>query len=47
MIWPRRSRQRRLLQRQKSGSRASGFFGIGRGVTPVSGMRVLNQAASA
>ena len=46
-IWPSLSRHRRELQVQKSGTSSSGFFGIGRISTPVCGMRVLNQAASA
>jgi hypothetical protein len=36
----------RVLQRQKSGSSSSLLRGMGRISTPVSGMRVLNQAAS-
>jgi hypothetical protein len=46
-IWPSLSRHRRALQVQKSGSSSSGLRGMGRISTPVSGMRVLNQAASA
>ena len=38
---------RRPLQLQKSGTSSSGLLGIGRISTPVSGMRVLNQAATA
>ncbi|MCY1363823.1 hypothetical protein D9M69_506020 [compost metagenome] len=53
-IWPSRSRHRRALQCQKSGSRparlrtmlCSGLERSGRISTPVCGMRVLNQAAS-
>ncbi|MNT91447.1 hypothetical protein D3C72_2325450 [compost metagenome] len=54
-IWPSLSLHRRWLQVQKSGSRARvlfirlllGSWRSGRMTTPVCGMHMLNQAASA